>query len=479
MGTKLAVMASDGSVVHAGTRKHAVSQPHPGWREEDPEQVWWQDVVWLIDSAIQEKRINAQQVMGIGVSGLVTALTPMDASGATVRPAILYSDQRAGAEGIWLSQLLGSKIRLSQILPKLVWMRTHEPDNFARVAMILNPHSYIVYRLTGKYSSDFDTANEFGGVFDPVRLGWDTEKCQSLGFDPDCLPKLYSTTGIVGKVTPEAARCTGLSPGIPVIAGTGDSFASLLTAGVWQAGQTMVYLGTTGTAISCHKPLKDVVDTLHVSQQPEVVTFEAYLSACGQTLEWFYNQCTDRTLSFAELDEATKNIPHGSEGLLFLPHLMGSAQAGRSPEMRGTLVGLEPSHTNLHIYRAILEGVAFEIKSGLSASRHRPDRIAAAGGGSRSSLWLQILADVLELPVEQTCTGNSAVGTAFLTGFALGVFSGFQQIRESTNPVQWIFKPQPPISAHYREIHDIYERLHQDLADSYAALNKIKRDGLA
>lgn len=470
LGLKAVLVDTEGHILAAASSQHGVSYPRPGWAEQNPEKDWWGEFLALVKKLLTRTSIDTTQIISIGISGLVPALCTLDRGGRPLRPAILYCDNRAGSQLRQLREVYGLKPTMEQVLPKLFWVKDHEPELYDRIYTILNPHSYIVYRLTDRVTIDYDSANIFGGLFNPEKMNWEVDLCKTLGIDPQILPVPLPATAVAGKVTPTAAALTGLAAGTPVIVGTGDSYVTLMSAGVTEPGEMMLYLGTAGTAILVRQSLAKASAALHISNQPETVEFCANILACGQAISW-YSQLffpeTPTTELFTLLEKESSKIPAGSEGLYFLPHLMGRRLPAPEPLAHGTLFGLTPSHGRYHFFRALLEGIAYEFRSGYLAVKNKVTRIVIAGGGARNTLWRQIISDVLEREVAFNEYNNTSLGTAYLAGYAVGLYPDFQDLREKWNPVRGQHTPRPREVTFYQQAFSFYRELNQGLEHLY------------
>ncbi len=230
-------------------------EQQPGFVEQEPDTAWWAGAKAGIAACLRESGIHSGEIAGICASGMVPNLCPLDDCGRPVRPAILYRDNRAIEQAGRLKEQFGWNFSLQDVAPKLLWLKEHEPDNYARIATVLNSHSYIAYRLTGVLSADHDVAAIFGEVYDENAHCWLPQRMRDIGLDPRVLPPLFWPTDIVGGVSAAAARETGLLEGTPVVAGTGDSFTILVGTGTVDAGEGLIYLGTAATFLGLETSL--------------------------------------------------------------------------------------------------------------------------------------------------------------------------------------------------------------------------------
>lgn len=247
--SKGVVFSLDGETRESVVLEHSYESPKPGWQEQDPEKIWWHDFLRVTSELKDRIGARFETIRALGITGLVPVLTLLQDDGLPLRPGILHTDTRAAGELGEINAVLEDDISLGTIMPKLIWIKKHEPALFGRCRTIISAHSYLVYKLTGTTGFDFDTATIAGGVFDPQTEDWDPEAVESLGLSPTLFPGLFPATSVQGHIEEQAAEQTGLPPGLPVIAGTGDSFASLMGCGAVRRNDLMLYLGTSCTQI--------------------------------------------------------------------------------------------------------------------------------------------------------------------------------------------------------------------------------------
>ncbi|MCI8478373.1 MAG: hypothetical protein HFE97_08500 [Oscillospiraceae bacterium] len=447
-------------------------QPQPGFVEQDPDQTWWTGACQGIRACLEQSGISPAGIAGICASGMVPNLCPLDAQGRPVRPAILYRDNRAVVQTSRLRARFGWNFSLQDVTPKLLWLKEHEPEAYGRIEQVLNAHSYIAYRLTGRYSSDHDIAAIFGEVYDDQTHAWLPERMEAIGLDPKVLPPLYWPTDIVGTVTSQAAQETGLAQGTPVVAGTGDSYTILLGTGTVAANEGLIYLGTAGTLLG----LRDSLD--HMRGTCPFITggaqFLGNVLTGGEITRWCKDALLSGTLDYAALEQAAAAVPAGAEGLYALPHLLGERTPTPDPLARGVLFGLTTAHTAGHVYRALLEGVAYALRDSYEHAPLPLTRLVIGGGGSRCALWRQIIADVLGRPLTSVPNGDNALGTAYLAGVALGIFDSFNTVRDQWLNTGTIITPDREQSDQYDTYFHFYQQLNTLVRPAYQALAALK-----
>lgn len=477
-GSKGVLVDLAGHVLASHTTRHTLLQPHPGWAEHDPETHWWGDLIEIVHCCLQKAAINPRDIGGISLSGLVPNLCAIDASGRPVRLAIIYRDNRAIKESREINQRFNLALGTDAVTPKLLWLKRYEPDNYRQTQVVLNAHSYLAYKLTGNLSTDCDTANIFGGIFDSVHLTWRYDLVEAMELDPAKLPPVFRPTDIVGRVTPEASRVTGLAPGIPVVAGNGDSFMSLLGAGVVEPGEAMIYFGTAGTMLTCLTPLERIAAGPAISSGQ--VQFLANILSGGELTRWFREQVLlpSGPPDFTALEKMAQSIPPGSEGLIILPHLMGERTPINNPLARGVILGLTTAHSGSHLYRALLESFGYALRDSYEQAHIPLKRVVATGGGAASPLWRQIVTDILGLPLEYISRGDAALGNAYFAGFALGYFPDFKDLKNKWLQVDDVTFVNDDTHSLYNRYFTLYRELNTMIKPAFSQLARLVEIGL-
>jgi xylulokinase len=446
-GVKALAVTPTGEVRARAERGYPLSTPRPGWAEQDPES-WWE----AAQAALAELGAEGAPV---GLSGQMHGLVVLDGGGRVLRPAILWNDQRTAEEcreiedrvGLErLIELTGNRALTGFTAPKLLWLRRHEPETFARVRHVLLPKDYVRLRLTGEHA--IDAADASGTLLlDVRRRRWSEDMLDALELPAEWLPPVSESTEI---------------------AGAGDQAAGALGVGVAGPGPLSIVLGTSGVvfaALPSYAPEPHA--RLHVFCHAVPGTWHAMgvmLSAAG-SLGWL----RDRVLggSLGELLEAAETWPPGSEGLLFQPYLAGERTPHADPDARGAFVGLSLRHDRGALTRAVLEGVAYGLRDSLELVRTlgvRVDSGRVSGGGARSSLWLRILASVLDLPLERTVVEEGAAfGAALLSGVARGVFADAAEAVAACVRVTEVVEPEPGWRETYAEGYARYSKLYPAL----------------
>ena len=481
--TKAILIDPAGTVGGIGVAEYGFSVPRPLWSEQDPD-LWWNGTIQAIRSVLAATGVAAMDVAAIGLTGQMHGAVLLDRAGEVLRPAILWNDQRTAAECDAIRAAVGPE-RLIDITgndaltgftaPKLVWVRDHEPEVWARISHVLLPKDYVRLRLTGEYA--LDKADGAGTLlFDLAARDWSAEVMAALRIDPAWMPRTWEGPEITGFVTSEAAAATGLRSGIPVVAGGGDQSASAVGVGAVQAGIVALSLGTSGVVFATtDRPLSDPRGQVHafchaVPGRWHMMT--VMLSAAG-SLRWFRDALAP-DMAFADLVATAAEVSAGSDGLWFLPYLTGERSPHPDPLARGAFIGLTLAHDRRHLTRAVLEGVAFGLRDGLdqmiAAGMPEPQSIRASGGGTESPLWRQILADVLRAEVATVSTSEGAAyGAGVLAAVGAGWFPTVDAATTAMVSATPVAAPGPD-AERYVAAHAGYRDLYPALAPTFHRL---------
>ena len=445
-GVKAIAISPTGEVLARVEEGYPLATPRPGWAEQDPED-WWR----ASERALGRLRVEP---LGLGLSGQMHGLVALDAAGRVLRPAILWNDQRTGAEcaeiearvGLdRLVQLTGNRALAGFTAPKLLWLRRHEPEVYARIAHVLLPKDYVRLRLTGERATD--VADASGTLlFDVAGRRWSDDLLEARELPRAWLPAALESPAV-------SAATSG---GVPVAAGAGDQAAGALGAGVDAPGRLSVVLGTSGVVFAALPAFRaDPQGRVHAFCHAVPGTWHAMgvmLSAAG-SLRWLRDALG--APSEEVLVAEAERWPPGAEGLLFAPYLAGERTPHADPDARGAFVGLSLRHDRGGLARAVLEGVAFGLRDSLDLLVDLgvvPVAARVSGGGARSALWLRVVASVLGLPLERTAVDEGAAfGAALLGGVAAGVFATATEAVAACVRVRETVEPDP-------EWQGLYER---------------------
>jgi xylulokinase len=471
----LLVSAAGGEVVARAEVEHALSTPRPGWAEQDPED-WWAGAQAVLRALGDEGSIDA-----IGLTGQMHGLVTLDAAGRVLRPAMLWNDGRTGAEcaeiesRVGLDELIaatGNRALPGFTAPKLRWLARHEPDVYGRIAHVLLPKDYVRLRLCGEHATD--VADASGTLlFDVARRRWSDAVVQALEVDPAWLPRALESpqlSGVSGEGGRAGGGAGGLAAGIPIAAGAGDQAAGALGVGVDRPGPASVVLGTSGVVFAASEAFAaDREARVHAFCHAVPGAWHSMgvmLSAAG-SLRWLRDALAPGSSDFGALLADAERWEPGVEGLTFLPYLAGERTPHANPDARGAFTGLSLRHDRGALTRAVLEGVAFGLRDGLdlvSELSGRPALGRVSGGGARSTLWLKILASVLELPLQRVAVDEGAsFGAALLGGVAAGAFADVHEAVAACVRPGEIVEPVAEWIEPYREARERYVALYPAL----------------
>ncbi len=434
--TKALLLADSGEVIGVASAPHRLHAPRPLWSEQDPDE-WWSACQAAIARLLTDTGVSASEITGIGLSGQMHGLVLLSAAGEVLRPAILWNDQRASDECRLIRDTFGLE-RLVAITgndafpgfsaPKLLWVREHEPEVYARIRQVLLPKDYIRWKLSGEFATDRAGA---GGtlLLDLRTRDWSARILEGLDIPRAWLPDTHEGSEVTSSVSAASAEATGLQEGTPIVGGGGDQAAQAVGVGAVSPDVYALTVGTSGVVFApCSHPITDPSGCAHAF--PHAVAGQWHvmgvmLSAAG-SLQWFRDTVAPDA-SFDELVGEAADVPPGAHGLTFLPYLSGERTPHADPLARASFVGLTLSHSRGHMTRAVLEGVAFGLKDNLrllaEAGLPAPAQIRASGGALKSRVWGQLLADVLGVAlVTVDATEGAALGAGMLAGVGVGVW---------------------------------------------------------
>jgi xylulokinase len=470
---KATIITETGEI--AGEASHPIITyvPHFGWSEQEPAE-WFAALCAAVPNAIAAAGIEPSAIAGIGISAGAHIPVLTDAEGTVIRPAIMWNDQRSAAEAAALHERAGEMIIATSLnranptwtLAMLAWLQTHEPDVIARTKRLYLAKDFLRYCLTGTWETDY--SDVIGALMaDDRTKNWSPEICALIGWDKATLPPVVKPTDIAGRVTAEAAANTGLAAGIPVVCSSNDTTVEFFGIGADTPGIGAVKLATAGVLFlatlgpSVHPP---------ISCYPHIIEGLYYTAtgtnSCASAHRWLRDQMFAEG-GFEEMDALAATISAGADGLLFHPYLQGERAPYWDPLLRADFIGLTISHTRAHFARALYEGIAFSIRDLLAAAQALGlafGTIRLMGGGARSALWRQIIADVTGLTVERTESGDASFGCALIAGIGTGIFASPQDAISKC--VRLLDQTQPNAENHafYAKLFEIYKQAQAALA---------------
>ncbi len=492
-GAKALLIDADGNVIASAIEEYPLSTPRPLWAEQGPED-WWQATVAAIRAVLARSGAKSSDIGGLGLTGQMHGMVALGSKGEVLRPCIMWNDQRTAVQCAEIMEAVGRERFLSQTgnlalpgftAPKILWVRENEPQVYRRIAHVLLPKDYIRYRLTGEYATEVSDAS--GTVlFDVAHRRWSAEVLQALDIPASWLPKSYESPEVTGALSQAAAQATGLRPGLPVVGGGGDQAAQAVGSGIVRAGVVSVTVGTSGVVFA-H------TDQMKLDQQARLHSFchavpgrwhvMGVMLSAGGSLRWLRDTIAGPEREVGRLSGAdpyevmiaeAAQVAPGCEGLLFLPYLTGERTPYPDPNARGAFVGLTLRHGKGALVRAVLEGVSYGLRDSLELLRALQipiQQVRASGGGARSALWRQIMADIFgaEL-VTINITEGAAFGAALLAGVGAGVYRDVFEASERTIRVLDRTEPIAASVATYDGFYAAYRTLYGQLKPTFDAV---------
>ncbi len=496
-GTKTIAINQRGKVLAEATAEYPLYTPKPLWSEQDPED-WWKATVSTVRAVIQKGKLKAADIKGIGLSGQMHGSVFLDRQNRVIRKAILWNDQRTGAECEEIERCAGGRKQLIKMVanpaltgftaPKILWLRNHEPKNFAKTVKVLLPKDDIRRRLTGEFATEVSDASGML-LLDVAKRTWSKQLLSKLELDVDLFATCYESEEITGKLTKEAAKELGLKTDCIVVGGAGDCAAGAVGNGIVSRGVLSTSIGTSGVMFVHSDEIQvDPLGRLHTfchAVRGKWHLMGVNLSA-GGSLQWFRNQLCQAEMAEAKkrkidayeiLSEEAGKIPPGSEGLFFLPYLSGERTPHADPKARGCFIGLTLAHTRGHLTRSIMEGVTYALRDSLEIIRGLGvpvNQIRPSGGGSRSPLWRQIQADVFGQKVSTiNAEQGPAYGVALLAAVGAGAYKDIVEACEATIRVVKETPTNKAAIASYNKAFAIYQSLYPTLKDRFAAIAEL------
>jgi xylulokinase len=494
--TKTVLFDETMKVIASASEEYPMYQPQNGWAEQNPKD-WYNASLHTIQEVLAKSKINPEDVKGIGLSGQMHGLVMLDENNEVIRPSIIWCDQRTVKECEEITAKVGAE-RLIEITAnpaltgftasKILWVRNNEPENYARCKHILLPKDYVRFCMTGEYATEVSDASGMQ-LLDIPKRQWSDEILAKLDIDKNLLAKVYESPEVTGHINDEFAKLSGLSTDTVVVGGAGDNAAAAIGTGIVKDGKAFTTIGTSGVVFA-H------TDKLSIDPKGRVHTFCCAVPGCwhvmgvtlaaGLSLKWFRDNIADNYKVKAEelgkdpyvlMNEAVAKIPCGSDRLMYLPYLMGERTPHLDPNCRGVFFGLSAIHTKENMMRAVMEGVAYSLSDCYDILKEMGvtvDEMMACGGGGKSPVWRQMLADMFECEVKTlTSEEGPALGVAILAGVGAGIFKDVvsacdEFIKTGTN-----CSPIKEESEYYKQGHALYKKVYAQLKGCYQDLAKL------
>lgn len=494
-GCKCTIYDLKGSRIATAYHDYPMIHPHPGWVEEDPRD-WWEACVKNLSSLWEKPGVHPEDVLAVGVS-CTNSIIPIGDNGEALHNAIIQIDQRAIPEAQWIREHIGQEKIFASTrnriapgtfsLPTILWMKEHRSEIFKKTKKFVVPGGYIVLKLTGLFSIDTSRmATTLLGNIETCE--WDHEIARSSGIPLELLPKIYKSTDIIGGVTAEAAKLTGLISGTPVVAGAMDTVAAAVGSGALAPGTAFLTVGTAARmclSVDDTRFLDDrFLNCPHA--EPGRWLSIAVTNCAGGSLRWFRDNLSGEKVQeelaaggngYEALNQAAQSAKPGSKGLIYLPYLSGERAPIWDPYARGVYFGLSLATTRDELARATMEGVAFSLRHSLELWRENgvlPERIALSGGGANSEIWSSIMADVLDFPLHRLdISETETLGAALLAGMGTGLIDNPQKIYEELTRTDERIEPNPKNRELYRGLYGLYRSIYLHLKEDYFQLDQL------
>ena len=495
--TKTVLFDEEGRVAASASQEYPLYQPHNGWAEQDPHD-WRDAALETLRRVMDESGAGPEDVKGIGLSGQMHGLVMLDEKGEVIRRSIIWCDQRTGAEVEDMLAIMPRErwIEVTANPPltgwtaaKILWVRKNEPENYARCRHILLPKDYIRYVLTGVFAAEVSDASGMQLLDVPERC-WSEEVLEKLDINPEYLGKLYESCEVTGTILPEIAARTGLSEKTVVVGGAGDNAAAAVGTGVVEDGKAFTTIGTSGVVFAHSSQVTiDPKGRVHTCccAVPGAWHVMGVTQAAGLSLQWFRNNfCQDYieaakqqgidAYDLINMDVAA--IPAGSERLIYLPYLMGERTPHLDPDCRGVFFGLSAIHTRAHMLRAVMEGVSYSLcdcNDILKEMGVHVSQMMACGGGGRSPVWRQMLADLYDCQVKTVHQSEGpALGAAILAGVGCGLYESVESACRRLISEDKSASPVKEQTETYKAYHALYQELYGQLKGCYKTLAGLK-----
>ena len=487
---KALLIDSGGRVIKTAVPEYSFQTPKPLWAEADPLD-WWEATQQAIKELLL--KVQSSEIAGIGLTGQMHGMVAMNKEGSVLRPCIMWNDQRSHLECDEITERVGQKKILSitgnPVLPgftapKILWTQKNEPDLFALIDKVVLPKDFIRYKLTGSFFSDVSDASGTS-LLDVGKRTWSQEMFDCMGWPISWMPEVTESTEVSAKISAEAATLTGLLEGTPVVAGGGDCAAQAVGSGIVEEGKVSVTLGTSGVVFAQSDEYRvEPNGKLHAfchAVPGKWHVMGVMLSAAG-SFQWYKNQfgMEEQRIekegganAYETLTKEAQQVIAGSEGLFFLPYLSGERTPHPDPYARGCFIGMSLRHQKKHHTRAVLEGVSYGLNDSLSMMQElgvNPNEIILSGGGSRSALWKQMLADIFATPCAMVnALEGAAYGAAMLAAVGVGGFGTVQEACSSFIQKIETVDPGPNLET-YKRNYPIYKSLYPSLKAQFAKI---------
>ncbi|MBU0477196.1 xylulokinase [bacterium] len=484
-GVKTLLCSNKGEIISSSLAEYSLSHPKPGWAEQDPCD-WWKATVESIKSVINEADISKEDVKSIGLTGQMHGAVFLDSGNNVLRPAILWCDQRTAAECDDINRIIGKENLINLVsnpaltgftAPKILWVKKNEPQIYEKTKKILLPKDYIRFRLTGEFAGDVSDASGTL-LFDVTNRIWSTTMLEKLDIDKNFMPQVVESSEVTGRITKDVSELTGLFSETIVVGGAGDQAAGAVGCGIVEEGIISSTIGTSGVVFAYADKVKnDPLGRLHTfcHAVPGKWHVMGVMLAAGGSFKWLRDTLGEN--SYQVMTEQALKAPVGSEGLIFLPYLMGERTPHADPDAKAVFFGISPRHTRSHIIRSVMEGVSFGLRDSMEIINELGipvSEIRASGGGAKSKLWRQIQADVNKEAIYTINVDEGpAFGAALLAMVGAKIYASVPEACRQT--IKTIEKTEPIVenTKIYDEYYRLYKNLYKSLKDNFKQCSKL------
>lgn len=488
-GVKAVIWNLQGRSVSMGRASIGLSTPHSGWGEQNPID-WWEASIDAIAQAT--KNIDANRLAALSITHQRESFVFLDESGKALRPAILWLDTRATEEikdygNPYVHAITGKPPNTATSWYKMLWLKKHEPLVLEHVHRVVDVHGYLVNRLTGEWQGSYGSVDPLG-ILDLRTCLIDESLTNKVGLTAEQFGHMNAPGEVIGTVLPGVAEKLGLTAGLKVVAGLGDGQAAGLGAGITEPGDSYLNLGTgivSGTFSAEYQT--DLAFRTMTGGIKGSYLLETFFGGGTYNINWFVDRFSDigekpfglELSPHSLLEAAAAGLPQGSDGLILLPYLTGVLTPYWDSQARGVMFGLSPNHGKAHVYRALLEGLAMEQRLSTTAAEHASgkstEKFRVMGGGARSALWCQIIADVLHRPIEVALEEEATcLGAGILAAAGAGLFGSVKEAAQAMNAGGRNFQPDPASCEKYDQFYEVYQNLYPLLREQFTKLQEVR-----
>lgn len=485
---KALLVDRNGTVAAEASRSYPLYHEHSGWSEQRPDD-WVEGTLTAIHELLDSSGTAPELIEGISFSGQMHGLVLLDDAGTPVRNAILWNDTRTTAQCREIERTLGDKLLSITrnpalegfTLPKMIWVREHEPEVFAKAAVFVLPKDYVRYRLTGQLHMDYsDAAGTL--LLDVANKKWSSDVLDAFGLSASFCPPLVESHAMVGCMTAEAAKRAGMTEAVKVFAGGADNACGAIGAGILSEGLTLSSIGTSGVILSYEDDkTKDFQGKVHFFNHGKEDSYYAMgvTLAAGYSLSWFKNTFAPNE-TFEQLLDGVAEVPPGSRGLIFTPYLAGERTPHADPHIRASFIGMDGSHKRIDFARAVMEGITFSLNESVAMFRNAGktvDKIVSIGGGAQNPAWLQMQADIFNATVVSLENEQGpGLGAAMLAAYGCGWFESLGACAEKFVKHTDSYTPQPEAAAAYEDLFKVYQQVYVQTRGMNEALSAFRNN---